>query len=220
MGVTQHITGTDNVKSLCNLAMLTGNIGKKGTGVNPLRGQNNVQGACDMGALPNVYTGYQKVNDPKVKEKFAKAWGVNLSDRKGLEITEVTKKACEGEIKGLIIIGENPILSDPDQRHTEKALDNLDFLIVQDIFLTETANKADVVLPAACFAEKESTFTNTERRVQRVRKAKSPPGNARTDGEIIADLSRFLGYPMDYESPEQIFEEIRSLTPSYIGMKL
>ena len=168
MGITQHRTGTDNVLSVANLAMLTGNVGRESTGVNPLRGQNNVQGACDLGALSNVYPGYQSVEDPEIKEKFARAWGTEeLSEEIGLTVVEIFKKAGK-EIKGLYIIGENPVISDPDQRHIEAALESLDFLVVQDIFLTETAKYADLVLPAACFAEKEGTFTNTERRIQKV----------------------------------------------------
>ncbi len=218
MGLTQHSTGTDNVKSICNLALLTGNLGKPGTGVNPLRGQNNVQGACDMGALPVTYPAYQKVVDDAVREKFEKAWGVKLSPNNGLTITAAIAKAHHGELKGLIVIGENPMMSDPDIHHVEEALDNLDFLMVQDIFLTETAQKADVVFPGVSFAEKDGTFTNTERRVQRVRKAVNPRGDARPDWQIICELSNRLGYSMNYNSVEEIFEEIRTVTPSYAGM--
>ncbi len=218
MGLTQHSTGTDNVKSACNLAMLTGNIGKPGTGVNPLRGQNNVQGACDMGALPVVYTAYQAVTNKEVQEKFEKAWGVSLSPNNGLTLTAAINKAHHGDLKGLIVIGENPMVSDPDLEHVEEALENLDFLMVQDIFLTETAQKADVVLPGVTFAEKNGTFSNTERRVQLVRRAISPRGDARQDWQILCDLSTRLGYPMAYNSVEEIFEEIRTLTPSYAGM--
>lgn len=218
MGVTQHSTGTDNVKSICNLAMLTGNLGRPGTGVNPLRGQNNVQGACDMGALPVVYTGYQAVTNPEIQAKFEKAWGVKLSGKNGYTLTETINKAYEGVVKGLFVLGENPMMSDPDINHVEEALDNLEFLVVQDIFLTETALKADVVLPGATFAEKEGTFSNTERRVQRVRKAIEPIGDAKADWEILCELSTRLGYPMSYNSAEEIFEEMRSLTPSYAGI--
>lgn len=218
MGLTQHTTGTDNVKSSCNLALLTGNLGKPGAGVNPLRGQNNVQGACDMGALPVVFTAYQAVTNEEARQKFEKAWGVPLSGQNGMTLTTTINKAHEGTVKGLIVIGENPMVSDPDLHHVEEALEKLDFLLVQDIFLTETARKADVVLPGASFAEKEGTFTNTERRAQRVRKAISTTGSARQDWEILCDLSTRLGYPMSYNSPEEIFEEIRTLTPSYAGM--
>ncbi len=218
MGITQHSTGTDNVKSCCNLALLTGNLGKPGTGVNPLRGQNNVQGACDMGALPVVYPAYQKVIDEGAQAKFEKAWGVELPKNNGLTLTAAINKAHHGELKGLFVLGENPMVSDPDLTHVEEALDNLEFFLVQDIFMTETARKADVVLPGVSFAEKDGTFSNTERRVQRVRKAISNRGNSRQDWEILCDLSTRLGYPMSYNSPEEIFEEIRTVTPSYAGM--
>jgi len=218
MGLTQHSTGTDNVKSCCNLAMLTGNIGRPGTGVNPLRGQNNVQGACDMGALPVVYTGYQKVTDEATRLKFEEAWGTKLPDRNGMTLTEVINKAHHGEIKALYVMGENPMVSDPDISHVGEALQKLDLLIVQDIFLTETAELADVVLPSATFAEKEGTFTNTERRVQRVRKAVEPPGDAKEDWQIICELASRMGYNMQYNSAQEIFTEIASLTPSYAGM--
>jgi formate dehydrogenase alpha subunit len=218
MGITQHSTGTDNVKSCCNLALLTGNLGKPGTGVNPLRGQNNVQGACDMGALPVVYPAYQKVIDEGVQAKFEKAWGVELPKNNGLTQTAAINKAHHGELKGLFVLGENPMVSDPDLTHVEEALDNLEFFLVQDIFMTETARKADVVLPGVSFTEKDGTFSNTERRVQRVRKAISNRGDSRQDWEILCDLSTRLGYPMSYNSPEEIFEEIRTVTPSYAGM--
>jgi formate dehydrogenase major subunit/formate dehydrogenase alpha subunit len=218
MGITQHITGTDNVKCLANLAMLCGNVGIESGGVNPLRGQNNVQGACDVGALPNVYTGYQKVGDPDAQKKFEEAWGVSLPDKPGLTIVEIMNAAHAGKIKGLYIMGENPMVSDPDLTHVEASLKHLDFLVVQDIFLTETARLADVVLPAVTFAEKDGTFTNTERRVQRVRKAVEPVGWARADWEILADLATRMGFPMRYGSAEDIFEEIRRLTPSYAGI--
>ena len=218
MGITQHITGTDAVKSLANLAMLTGNVGVESGGVNPLRGQNNVQGACDVGALPNVFTGYQRVGDPPIQEKFAKAWGTELSDKPGLTVVEITHAAHEGKIKALYIMGENPMVSDPDITHVEESLKKLEFLVVQDIFLTETARLAHVVLPAVSFAEKDGTFTNTERRVQRVRKAVEPVGQSWQDWRIIAGLAARMGYPMSYKSAEEIFEEIRSLTPSYAGI--
>ena len=219
MGVTQHSTGTDNVKSICNLALVTGNLGKPGSGVNPLRGQNNVQGACDMGALPVVLTAYQKVVDEPVRQKFETAWRVDkLPDKNGLTLTDAINKAYDGELKGLLVIGENPMLSDPDLHHVEEALNKLEFLMVQDIFLTETAEKADVVFPGVTFAEKDGTFSNTERRVQRVRQAISSLGNAKQDWEIICELSNRLGYPMKYSSPGEIFEEIRTVTPSYAGI--
>jgi formate dehydrogenase alpha subunit len=219
MGITQHTTGTDNVKSLANLAMLCGNVGVEGGGVNPLRGQNNVQGACDMGGLPNVYTGYQPVTDKGARERMEKAWGVsNLPAEVGLTATLMMEKAHEGELKALYIIGENPMISDPNLNHAKKSLENLEFLVVQDIFMTETAELADVVLPTASFAEKNGTFVNTERKVQRVRKAVNPPGQAKDDWEIICEISRRMGYPMEYKSPEEIMEEISEVTPSYCGI--
>ncbi len=218
MGITQHVTGTDNVKALANLAMLTGNMGRESTGVNPLRGQNNVQGACDLGGLPNVVSGYQKVEDPQVQEKFAAAWGRPLPPRAGLTVVEILNAAHEGRIKALYCMGENPVLSDPNSNHTREALEKLDLLIVQDIFRNDTAEYADVVLPSACFAEKDGTFTNTERRVQRIRKAVQAPGQARADWEVLCDLSRRMGYPMDYDSPAAIQDEIAGLTPIYGGI--
>jgi len=218
MGITQHITGTDNVLSLANLAMLCGNVGKEGVGVNPLRGQNNVQGACDMGALANVYPGYQKVSDAKVREKFEKAWGVRLSPEEGLTVVEMMDAAARGKIKGLYIMGENPMLSDPNINHVEEGLENLEFLVVQDIFLTETARMADVVLPGVSFAEKDGTFTNTGRRIQLVRKAIPEVGKGKEDWRIICELSKRMGYPMNYSSPSEIMDEIASLTPIYGGV--
>jgi len=218
MGITQHTSGTNNVKSLASLAMLCGNVGIKGGGVNPLRGQNNVQGACDMGGLPNVFTGYQVVTDGGIRDKFAKAWSVpNLSDKVGMTVTEMTSAAGTA-IKALYIMGENPMLSDADVHHVEKCLSALDLLVVQDIFLTETAKLAHVVLPSACFAEKDGTFTNTERKVLRVRKALDPPGEALADDVIIAGIARRMGYEMDYADASAIMEEINRLTPSYGGI--
>jgi len=218
MGITQHITGTDNVKSVANLSMLGGNVGIEGGGVNPLRGQNNVQGACDMGALPNVYPAYQQVASDEARVKFEKAWGAKLSARVGLTIIEIMEGAHKGSIKGLYIMGENPMISDPDLSHVEASLKHLDFLVVQDIFLTETARLADVVLPSACFVEKDGTFSNTERRVQRIRKALAPPGEAKSDWEIIAAISNRMGYAMNYSSAQEIMEEISRMTPSYGGI--
>lgn len=218
MGITQHTTGVDNVKSLANLAMLTGNLGKESTGINPLRGQNNVQGACDMGGLPNVFTGYQPVTDPSARKKFEEAWGVKLSDKVGLTATEMFPAILEGKLKGMIILGENPIVSDADSHHVERALKALEFLVVIDIFPTPTTDLSHVTLPGASFAEKEGTYTNTERRVQRVRKATEPPGEAKEDWRIIQELSNRFGYSMDYSSPREIMKEISQLTPSYGGM--
>ncbi|MDN5346642.1 MAG: formate dehydrogenase alpha subunit [Clostridia bacterium] len=221
MGITQHISGTANVMALANLAMACGMLGKEGAGVNPLRGQSNVQGACDMGGLPNVYPGYQPVTDAAVREKFARAWGIapeKLSPSNGLTLMEMMQAAEEGRLRGMYILGENPVLSDPDAAHVEKALRKLDFLVVQDIFLTETARFADVVLPGAAFAEKEGTFTNTERRVQLLHKAIDPPGGARADWQIIAEIIRRLGFPANYNSPAEIMAEIAQVTPSYAGI--
>jgi formate dehydrogenase alpha subunit len=219
MGITQHTTGVDNVKSCCNLAMLCGNVGVRGGGVNPLRGQNNVQGACDMGGLPNVLTGYQPVADPGVRKKFSEAWGKPLPERPGLTITDMIPAMLEGKLKALYVIGENPKLSDPDWNHLNHALKKLDFLVVQELFLSETAQVADVVLAAASVAEKEGTFTNTERRCMRIHKAIEPIGNTLADWEIICRLSNAMGYGMNYETPEEIFNEMVSLTPkSYAGM--
>ena len=219
MGITQHTTGTDNVKTLANLLMLTGNIGREGTGLSPLRGQNNVQGACDMGALPNVLTGYQAVTDQEKRKASEAAWGVSaLPAKPGLTMGEMMSTKPEGGVKAMYIMGENPIITDPDMRHTRQSLTNLEFLVVQDIFPTETAVIADVILPAAAFAEKDGTFTNTERRVQRVRKAVEPPGEAKPDWEIIILLAEKMGHRFGYKNPEQIMEEIASLTPIYGGI--
>jgi len=218
MGITQHTTGTDNVLSLANLAMLTGNVGKESAGVNPLRGQNNVQGACDLGALPNVYPGYQSVEDETLRAKFEAAWGRKLPPKKGLTVVEMFHAVETGNIKALYIMGENPALSDPNLNRTRKALASVGFLVVQDIFLSETAQYADVVLPSLCFAEKDGTFTNTERRVQRVRKAIEPPGQARDDWRIICELADRMGYPMSYQCAGKIMDEIASLTPIYGGI--
>jgi formate dehydrogenase alpha subunit len=219
MGITQHSHGTDNVLATANLAMLTGNVGKPSTGVNPLRGQNNVQGACDMGSLPNVYPGYQAVSDPAIREKFQAAWGCELPPSPGLTLVEIFDAAYRKEIKALYLIGENPTLSDPDAQHVREALARLDFFVVQDIFLSETAKLAHVVLPAASFAEKDGTFTNTERRVQRVRKAIEPIGDSKPDWWIICQVAQRLGAKgFDYRHPSDIMEEIRNLTPSYGGI--
>jgi formate dehydrogenase alpha subunit len=218
MGITQHTTGVDNVKDLANLAMLTGNVGVASGGVNPLRGQNNVQGACDMGGLPNVFTGYQPVADEAANKKFSEAWGRPLPNKPGLTILDMFHAIEEGKIKALYVVGENPLVTDPDLRHVEAALKHLDVFIVQDIFLTQTAKQATIVLPGTSFAEKDGTFSNTERRVLLVRQAIPPVGESRPDWMITQDLSTRVGYPMNYASPEAIFEEIKSLTPSYAGM--
>ncbi len=218
MGVTQHSQGTNGVKSVANLAMLCGHIGKESSGINPLRGQNNVQGACDLGALPNNYTGYQKVFDQNVREKFEKAWGVELSNEVGLTVPRVIDGLVSGEVKFLYIMGENPMVSDPDINHVIKGLENAEFLVVQDIFLTETAEYADVVLPASSYAEKTGTFTNTERRVQLVNKAIEPVGESKPDWVILQEVMTSMGYPQNYNSPSEIMDEIAQVTPIYGGM--
>ncbi len=218
MGITQHITGTDNVLSMANLAMLTGNVGRESTGVNPLRGQNNVQGACDMGALPNIYPGYQSIDNEATRIKFEEAWGVSLSGEPGLTVVEMINAAYNGGLKGLYVIGENPLMSDPDLNHVREALGKLEFLVVQDIFLSETAQIADVVLPATSFAEKGGTFTNTARRIQIVRKAIEPIGTSLPDWEIVCKLAGRMGYKMSYGSSSDIMDEIAALTPIYGGV--
>lgn len=218
MGITQHTTGVDNVKSTANLQMLCGNMGKVGGGVNPLRGQSNVQGACDLGGLPVVYTGYQKVGLDAVQEKFEKFWGVKLNNKPGLPMTVAFDKAYDGEMKAFFIMGENPMISDPDLTHVEAALKKLDFLVVEDIFMTETAKFADVVLPATVWAEKTGTFTNTERRVQLMYKAVDAPGLAKHDWEIHQMLANKMGMKWDYCCAEKIFDEIAECTPQYHGM--
>jgi len=220
MGITQHSHGVDNVRCCANLAMLTGNIGRPGVGVNPLRGQNNVQGACDMGALPDFFSGYQRVSDPEIRAAFAKAWGgPPLPTEPGLPLTHAMNAAHAGTLRAMYIMGENPLLSDPDQNHARTALENLELLVVQDIFLSETAQLADVVLPAACFAEKDGTFTNTERRIQLLQKACDPPGAALPDWQIICKLAKAAGHDtMTYNNTTEIMEEIARLTPLYGGI--
>ena len=221
MGITQHTTGTDNVKACSNLALLTGHIGRPATGLNPLRGQNNVQGACDMGGLPNVFPGYAPVSDETVRRKFAAGWGVPpemLGARPGLTVTEMIHGALRGDIRAIYIMGENPMLSDPNLSHVAEALAAVEFLVVQDLFPNETAQMADVVLPAAGFAEKLGTFTNTERRVQLIRPAIDPPGAALPDWRILLELARRLGADWHYDGPADIFAEMAGLTPQYAGM--
>lgn len=218
LGVTEHSTGTEGVMSMSNLAMLVGKVGKPGCGVNPLRGQNNVQGACDMGCMPYDFPGYQKVNNPEVIDKFEKAWHVPLNRNTGLTSTKVLPAAAAGNVKGLYIFGEDPIVTDPDTGHVRQALESLDFLVVQELFMTETAAYADVVLPGISYAEKDGTFTNTERRVQRVRKAVEPRGQAREDYEIFCEVMTRMGYPCAYESAKEIMKEISAVTPSFGGI--
>ncbi|UJF17396.1 formate dehydrogenase subunit alpha [Vibrio sp. SS-MA-C1-2] len=219
MGITQHTTGHDNVRSIANLQLILGNIGIEGGGINPLRGQSNVQGACDMGALPNNFPGYQKVYNPTVHQKFVDAWNApHLSKESGLTLTEIIDGMCDKSVRGLYVMGENPVLSDPDQHHVLEAIDKVDFLVVQDIFLTETAQYADVVLPSFSFAEKEGHFTNTERRVQRLHKALDAPGEARNDWEIIQQIAQAMGADWNYQNEQQITDEICQVTPQYGGI--
>ena len=215
MGISQHVYGTNNARCLISLALLTGNIGKPGSGLHPLRGQNNVQGASDAGLIPMVYPDYQPVDDAAVRQKFESAWGRRLSSKPGLTVVEITKGALEGRIKAMYIMGENPFLSDPNVNKVRKALANLDFLVVQDIFLTETAEFGDVILPASSYLEKLGTYTNTDRRVQIGRPALALPGEARLDWQVICEVAERLGYAMDYESPAEIFDEFAALTSSY-----
>ncbi len=218
MGITQHTTGTDNVLNVANLALITGNLGREGAGINPLRGQANVQGACDLGALPNVFPGYQSVTDKSVREKFEHAWAAKLPENIGLPVSKFGKAALNGSLKAVYIMGENPLMSEPDINKVREGFEKLDFIVVQDIFLSETAQIADVVLPAAAAYEKDGTFTNTERRVQLVRAAKEKPKGAKFDWEIISEVAAAMGYPMYYKNSAKIMEEAASLTPSYAGI--
>jgi formate dehydrogenase alpha subunit len=218
MGITQHITGTKSVGALANLSLLTGQIGREATGINPLRGQNNVQGACDMGALPDVLPGYQALIEEKIHDKFSIVWGKDFASKKGRTIGEMVEGAIDGSIKSLFIMAENPMLSDPDINHVKKALESLELLVVSDIFMSETAKLAHVVLPGTSFMEKDGTFTNTERRVQRVRKGIRPIGDSKEDWRILCEIIRALGGKADYSSPSDIMEEIRGLVPSYGGI--
>jgi len=218
MGITQHICGTDNVQSFANLAMLTGNIEQEDTGLDPLRGQNNVQGACDMGALPNVFPGYQPVSDTAIRQKFSRAWNTTLPSEPGLTLLDMTHAETTSPIRGMYIMGENPMLSDPGLNRVKNTLENLEFLAVADMFLTETAEFADVVFPACSFAEKDGTYTNSERRVQRVRRAIKPLGSSMTDLNILTALATRMDFPMSHESAAEVMEEIALLTPIYGGI--
>lgn len=219
MGITQHTTGVDNVRSTANLAMLCGNMGVAGGGVNPLRGQNNVQGACDMGGLPNVYPGYQPVTSTDVQNKFQEAWGSAGPLTVGLTVTEMVNAVGDGKLRALFVMGENPMLADPDINHARHCLERAEFLAVQDIFLTETAQLAHVVLPGASFAEKDGTFTATDRRIQRVRQAIEPLPGARADWRILCELAHRMGAAgFDFASPKEIMEEVARVTPSYAGV--
>jgi formate dehydrogenase alpha subunit len=219
MGITQHTHGTENVLATSNLALLTGNVGVESGGVNPLRGQNNVQGACDLGALPNVYPGYQKVADTSIQEKFEREWNCSLSNDTGLTHVEIFNAIGESRVKALYQVGENPVLSEADANHVKEALEGIDFYVVQDIFLNESARYADVVLPAASFAEKDGTFTNTERRVQRVRKVIQPIGDSKPDWWIACEIAKRMGAQgFEFNHPREIMDEINRVTPSYAGI--
>ena len=218
MGMSQHVHGTDNCRCLISLCLMTGNVGRPGTGLHPLRGQNNVQGASDAGLVPMFFPGYRPVDDAQARGEFETAWDAKLDPEPGLTVTEILKGAASGDIRGLYMLGENPFLSDPNANEVRAGLSRLDFLVVQDIFLTETAEFADVVLPASSALEKLGSFTNTDRRVQIGRPALGPPGEARLDWEIICEISTRMGRPMHYASPSQIFDEFVSLTPAYKGL--
>ena len=219
LGVTEHTHGTDNVYSLANLVLMTGHLGFRSAGMNPLRGQNNVQGANDAGASPVFYPGYQRVEDPTARTKFEAAWGVPLSPEPGLNLNVMMKALAKGDVKGLFVMGEDIVISEPNCSRVETGLNQAEFLVVQDIFPNETMRYADVVMPAACFAEKDGVFTNSDRRVQRVRKAVEPPGQARPDWEILCELARAAGYPMPhYPSPAEIYDEMAGLAQQFQGL--
>jgi formate dehydrogenase alpha subunit len=219
LGITEHTHGTDNVYCLANLVLMTGHLGVRSAGMNPLRGQNNVQGANDAGASPVFYPGYQRVSDPAARAKFEAAWGAELSPRDGMNLNVMMKAMARGEIKGMYVMGEDILLSEPNASNIEQGLNNIEFLVVQDIFLNETTRYADVVLPAACFAEKDGVFTNSDRRVQRVRKAVEPPGQARADWEILCDVARAAGYPMPhYQSAAEVYDEMAGLCEQFAGI--
>jgi formate dehydrogenase major subunit/formate dehydrogenase alpha subunit len=219
LGITEHTHGTDNVYCLANLVLMTGHLGVRAAGMNPLRGQNNVQGANDAGATPVFYPGYQNVTDTAVREKFEAAWGVPLSPENGLNLNVMMKEMAKGNLKAVYVMGEDIVISEPNVSEVEKGLNQCDFVVCQEIFHNETTRFADVVLPGACFAEKDGVFTNSDRRVQRVRKAVDPPGNARPDWQIICDIARASGYAMpDYASPKEVFAEYASLTPKIAGI--
>ncbi len=219
MGISQHTTGTDNARCLVAMCLITGNVGREGTGLHPLRGQNNVQGASDAGLIPMFYPDYQFVTNDDAREKFSDAWGVSdLDPESGLTVTEIVASALKGGVRGMYMMGENPFLSDPNVNKVRKALSALEFLAVQDIFLTETAEFADVVLPASSYMEKEGTYTNTDRRVQIGRKVLDPPGEAREDWKVICDIATRIGLPMDYASPREVFDEMAAIMPNYAGL--
>ncbi|MCL4163683.1 UNVERIFIED_CONTAM: hypothetical protein GTU68_044726, partial [Idotea baltica] len=219
LGITEHTHGTDNVYSLANLVLMTGHLGVRAAGMNPLRGQNNVQGANDAGASPNYFPGYQRVTDDVARRKFESAWDVDLPPHDGLNLNVMMQKMAQGAIKGIYCMGEDIVISEPNVSKVERGLNQCEFVVCQEIFHNETTRFADVIFPGACFAEKDGVFTNSDRRVQRVRKAVDPPGNARPDWQIICDVSRAVGYEMPhYESPAEIFAEFASLTLQMAGM--
>lgn len=219
LGITEHTHGTDNVYGLANLVAVTGHLGKRSAGMNPLRGQNNVQGANDAGASPVFYPGYQRVSDPEARKRFEAGWGVPLSPDDGMNLNVMMKQLGTGSIKGIYVMGEDIVLSEPNVNRLEKGMNELEFVVVQDIFMNETCRFADVILPAACFAEKDGVFTNSDRRVQRVRKAVEPPGEARADWQILVELAQRCGYPMpDYAHPGEIYAEMASLTDKFAGI--
>jgi formate dehydrogenase alpha subunit len=226
MGISQSTHGTDNTLSLVNLSLMCGHLGKAGTGLNPLRGQNNVQGCSDSGGLPNVFTAYQRVDNPDIRGRFESYWGTALNPIPGLTATEMVDGALNGAVRGMFVLGENPMMSEPNQNHARHALEHLEFLVCQDIFINETGEMADVILPATSFAEKDGTFTNTDRRIQRCRAAVAPVGNSRADWDILCDLGRRieeqldidLSAGFDYSQPEEIWEEMRQLTPDFWGI--
>ena len=220
MGISQHTTGTDNARCLIALCSITGNVGRPGTGLHPLRGQNNVQGASDAGLIPMFYPDYQGVDREATRRRFEEAWGVPLDPKRGLTVTEIVKSALEpGGVRGMYMLGENPFLSDPNINKVRKALTALDFLVVQDIFLTETAEFADVILPATSYLEKDGTYTNTDRRVQLGRKVLDPPGQARADWAIVQDIARRIGLDWHYGDPSEVFDEMVELMPSYANLR-
>ncbi len=219
LGITEHTHGTDNVYGLANLVLMTGHLGIPSAGMNPLRGQNNVQGANDAGASPVFLPGYQRVDDPVAIERFERAWGVPLSPDEGLNLNVMMKELAKGHVKGLYVMGEDIVLSEPNASKVEEGLNQAEFVVLQDIFLNETSRYADVILPAACFAEKDGVFTNSDRRVQRVRKAVDAPGSARADWKILCDMARAVGYPMpDYSGPAEIYAEMASLVDKFGGI--
>ena len=220
LGITEHVTGVDNVLSLSNMVLMTGHVGIESAGMNPLRGQNNVQGANDMGNNPVYHAGYQKVEDPEIRKKFSEAWGVEVPETPGYRLDQMMAGMHDGRVKAFYIMGEDPVVSEPDARHVEQGFEQVEFVACQDIFLSETARKyAHVVFPAACFAEKEGTFTNSERRVQRVRKAVDPPGEAKGDWEILQLVANRLGAGWSYSEPKEIWDEVADLSPRFYGIR-